>query len=748
MLAGFSLNLITCTLYPTRPLFPPRPNKKTENAVQPSSTPGGTGLGSATMAAEAAEEDGAKRPEPLELEGSVRENSFGIGSFTRTFSSKHHSPSHSLTRAFSKLARSPSQKEARLHSAREQQRSIRDVVEMREKERKRMARMLIDPRTSSFVNRWDVVTALALLFTATFTPFEISFLGTAGLKSFRFFLNRVIDAIFTFDLCLNFFVMFPQQKSVVESVYWVDDLKIIMLNYLKGWFTIDLISILPFWILDYTSGCASDMQSTNLLRLVRLMRCIKMIRLVRASRIVKRWQTKIPMSHATLSMTKCLVAITFFGHWFACVWTLQTSLFARSRLDTWLHQSSQQWCRPTPNFDESAPPEGCEDVELDPEAVYIDNGICDHPGEIYVASMYLAIVTITSVGYGDITATNVSETIVLTILMMCSALMWGLVIGTFSGIFSTMNPSETAFRNVMDELNYFMRNYGFQPDMQRRVREYFYQSRHLQLAKSHTALLEMMSPKLQGEVTLLCNEKWIRNVWFFKGCEEDFLIQVALSMTPAVYVPDETVPPGNLYVLHSGMVLYGGRVVASGESWGDDMLITRIDLQSRFSALALGYTNVFKISCSNLRRIAAPFPKVIKQLRFSAARLALRREFISLAKARVNAAASSKSSNSSSRSSNSSKQPLLRKSSSSSKPDIKYPHSASPSDFVDARVTKVEDRLESMDTKLDQVQAQLALLVQRLAPSSATVDENVPMVTATVAKSPTRQSSTTREQRI
>ena len=101
--------------------FPPRPNKKTENAVQPSSTLGGTGLGSATMAAEAAEEDGAKRPEPLELEGSIRETSFGIGTFTRTLSSKaQSSPSHSLTNAFSKLARSPSQKEARLSSAREQ----------------------------------------------------------------------------------------------------------------------------------------------------------------------------------------------------------------------------------------------------------------------------------------------------------------------------------------------------------------------------------------------------------------------------------------------------------------------------------------------------------------------------------------------------------------------------------------------------------------------------------------------------
>jgi hypothetical protein len=619
------------------------------------------------------------------------------------------------------------------------------MVEMREKERKRMARMLIDPRTSAFVGWWDVVTALALLFTATFTPFEISFLGTAELLSVRFFLNRFIDAIFTFDLGTQFFVMFPQQKSIVESVYWVDDLNAIMLNYLKGWFTLDLISILPFWIFDYTQGdCtwptrgggSSDLASTNLLRLVRLMRCIKMIRLVRASRLVKRWQTKVPMSHATLSMTKCLVAITFFGHWFACFWALQTS-FADSRLDTWLNQlGSHQWCLPTPNFNDTAPPEGCEDAA--PGTIYIDVGVCESAGSIYASSMYLAIVTITSVGYGDITATNVSETVVLTLLMMMSALMWGLVIGTFSGIFSTMNPSETAFRNVMDELNHFMRNYGFNPDTQRRVREYFYQSRHLQAAKSHTALLEMMSPKLQGEVTLLCNDKWIRNVWFFQGCEEDFLIQVALSMAPAVYVPDETVPPGNLYVLHSGMVLYGGRVVAAGQSWGDDMLITRIDLQSRFSALALGYTNVFKISCANLQRIAAPFPKVLKRLRFSAARLALRREFIQIAKARVKAAAGSMAGTSS-------KPQSLRKPSSassiggsrndmhderSSNPD-KYHRSASPSDFVDARVTKVEDRLESMDAKLDKVQAQLALLVQALAPSSPTV--NVPMVTATVA---------------
>ena len=265
-------------------------------------------------------------------------------------------------------------------------------------------------------------------------------------------------------------------------------------------------------------------------------------------------------------------------------------------------------------------------------------------------------------------------------------------------------------------------------------------------AKSHTALLEMMSPKLQGEVTLLCNQKWIEQVWFFRGCEENFLVQVALSMTPAVYVPDETVPPGNLYVLHSGLILYGGRVVAAGQSWGDDMLITRLDLQSHFSALALSYANVFKISCTNLQRIAAPFPAVLKRLRFCAARLALRREFIKIAKARLVATGGS--------SSNTRLRKQLTSSSlggSRNEANCNEVHNPGPGknvrlriqpgrpgppNVVDARVAKVEGRLESMDAKLDAVQAQLALLVRALAPTP-TLD--VPMVVATVTRSSARE---------
>ena len=87
-------------------------------------------------------------------------------------------------------------------------------------------------------------------------------------------------------------------------------------------------------------------------------------------------------------------------------------------------------------------------MELDPEAVYIDNGICDHPGE-YLWPPCASPSSYTSVGYGDICGQCVGDDCAdHSHDVFCPRR--GLVIGTFSGIFP-MNPSETAFRNVVDD---------------------------------------------------------------------------------------------------------------------------------------------------------------------------------------------------------------------------------------------------------------------------------------------------------
>ena len=100
---------------------------------------------------------------------------------------------------------------------------------------------LIDPRTSQNMAKWDIITAIALAFTALFTPYEIAYLGAPKDWTERLFLiNRLVDLIFLIDMCLQFFLMVPVSDRYGDR--WISDRRTLVCNYLKGWFPMDLFS--------------------------------------------------------------------------------------------------------------------------------------------------------------------------------------------------------------------------------------------------------------------------------------------------------------------------------------------------------------------------------------------------------------------------------------------------------------------------------------------------------------------------
>ena len=113
---------------------------------------------------------------------------------------------------------------------------------------------------------------------------------------------------------------------------------------------------------------------------------------------------------------------------------------------------------------------------------------CKDPGSAYVAAAYWAVMTITSIGYGDIAATpgNVSEQVVATILMLCGAIGWGLVLGTIVGNLSNLDPERDMFTQIMSELNKMMRREDLPNEMRIRLRECASQG-HTQCPHSPTA---------------------------------------------------------------------------------------------------------------------------------------------------------------------------------------------------------------------------------------------------------------------
>ena len=458
------------------------------------------------------------------------------------------------------------------------------------------------------------------------TPLEVAFFPPAsdpldGL----FIINRMVDAVFAADIALHFCLMFPV-KTPSEGTRWVHEPSEIAYHYLTGWFTLDFVSVMVMAFdimgLSYDS---EDFSKLKLLRILRVLRLIKLVRLMRASRMFKRWETRLEINYGKVAVLKCIVLIVLASHWFACVWGLQAAL-SDNTMKTW--EGEYEYCRDLPDATEDTPGATCHDGSC---------WECDGTAKLYVASLYFSMMTITSIGYGDLAAhpRNSVEQGVAVVLMLFGAMAWGQVIATFCRIIANMDPESNDFSRRMDDLNRFMDKEMLPPDMRRRLREYFHQTRHLQVHTSNRALLQMLSPALQGEVVWAVNERWLRRVWFFESAERPFMVEVALSLMPMVFSPGEIATSGYLYVVHRGIALYGGKVLTMGKVWGEDMILRSSLLRRPWCARAMNYLEVYMIDREELLDIARMFPGTYDAIHKCAVRLAMRRQFILAAKVLV-----------------------------------------------------------------------------------------------------------------
>lgn len=486
---------------------------------------------------------------------------------------------------------------------------------------------VINPESSGFMQNWDCISIVALLFVATVTPYEVSFLETE--LNTLWAVNRCVDFVFAIDMCLSFFVMYPVKTRFGYSME-TNQVKIVK-NYLAGWFVPDIISLIP---LDSIGLFLQDNKLKNMkgMKVIRLFRLIKLLRILRASRLFKRWETTMSISHATLSLLKFLGAVVVAGHWFGCMWALGAKnltgpIYLNEDLETYTNLSSEQhlsWMH-----------KHCTCVDC----VGILCKVCEtclaDPNDIYAAALHFSVMTLTSIGYGDVVPTYKEERFLGVIIMFLSGLLWAYIIGSACGVIANMDKHEQEFKQTIDDLNYMMKDKCIPQEMRRRLRTFFYQTKDVIRVNSYRYIVRRLSPALQGEVAVTMNSMWVRNVWYLRDAKGSTLVGFAQALESRVFAQGEVFgEEWTLYVLIRGLVGRKGRILRREAVWGEDFILDNPNLLESLRSVALTYVEVSWMHRSSLNAILEQFPEEKIRIRKAKVKVAIFRGIIVTAQRR------------------------------------------------------------------------------------------------------------------
>ena len=133
---------------------------------------------------------------------------------------------------------------------------------------------------------WDMYIMFILLATTFIIPYRLAFVPTDPIEwQVAYY---VFDLMFFFDMVLCFFTTFTDPYKQIE----VTSHKRIAVNYFSFWFTIDLLSILPF-----DAILSGDANANSLIRMARIGKMYKILRLFKLFKILKMVKSNRKLVH-------------------------------------------------------------------------------------------------------------------------------------------------------------------------------------------------------------------------------------------------------------------------------------------------------------------------------------------------------------------------------------------------------------------------------------------------------------------
>ncbi|XP_023258781.1 potassium voltage-gated channel subfamily H member 5-like [Seriola lalandi dorsalis] len=470
----------------------------------------------------------------------------------------------------------------------------------------------------TFKTTWDWVILILTFYTAIMVPYNVSF-KTKQNNLAWLVLDSVVDVIFLVDIVLNFHTTFVGPAGEVIS-----DAKLIRMNYLKTWFVIDLLSCLPYDVINAFENVDEDVitsaspathlrESSNFHRnttriedsllpgLSSLFSSLKVIRLLRLGRVARKLDHYLEYGAAVLVLLVCVFGLV--AHWLACIWysigdyEVIDETTNSIKTDSWLYQLALSIGTPY-RYNTS----GTGQWEGGP-----------NKDTLYISSLYFTMTSLTTIGFGNIAPTTDGEKIFSVAMMMVGSLLYATIFGNVTTIFQQMYTNTNRYHEMLNNVRDFLKLYQVPKGLSERVMDFIVSAWAMSKGIDTDKVLSICPKDMRADICVHLNRQVFNDHPAFRLASDGCLRSLAVDFQTTHCAPGDLifhvgesvdtlcfVVSGSLEVIQDDEVI---AILGKGDVFGDAFWRETTLARACANVRALTYCDLHVIRREALMRV-------------------------------------------------------------------------------------------------------------------------------------------------